>query len=177
MWHSPFPHLFIRPSEDSESFRVNGLDGRSELPLGQHPGAFGVQRKNHIHEGIDFYTQEGMMVHTVEQGYVVAIQPFTGAHCDPPSPWWHDTWAVLVEGPTGVVVYGEISPEVEMGQYLNAGYPIGRVKQVLTKDKGRPMSMLHLELHTHGTRDTFEWLDKRPASLLDPTPHLLPLFS
>jgi hypothetical protein len=109
----------------------------------------------------------------VEEGIVVALIGFTGAIAYPPSPWWQDTWAALVEGPTGVVVYGEITPTVGVGNKVHAGQEIGRVSKVLKVDKGRPMSMLHLELHQPGTRDAYEWLDAKPASLLDPTPHLL----
>ncbi len=146
------------------------------LPVGSHPGAFGVKRKNHIHEGIDLYVPEGTPVRAVEDGIVVALEKFTGTEATPPSPWWMDTEALLVEGASGVVVYGEITSIREPGYEVKAGDLLGYVIQVLKKDKGRPMSMLHLELHEHGTRQTSEWLDEKPASLLDPTPHfLLPL--
>lgn len=148
-------------------------EGYTGVPLAPHPGAFGVERKNHTHEGVDLYCPEGTLVDAVEEGTVVAVIPFTGALATPPSPWWHDTWAVLVEGPSGVVVYGEIRPAVKVGDPIKAGWTIGWVKQVLKEDKGRPMSMLHLELHRSGTRDAYAWEDERPESLLDPTPFLL----
>lgn len=148
--------------------------GYTGIPLGDdHPGAFGYRRANHRHEGVDLYVPEGTEVVAVEPGVVVAVIPFTGQHAQPSSPWWHDTWAVLVEGPTGVVVYGEVTPAVQVDDLLEASQTIGHVKQVLVNDKGRPMSMLHLELHKPGTRDAFEWLDARPESLLDPTSELL----
>lgn len=118
------------------------------------------------------------MVFAVEPGIVVAIQDFTGERANPPSPWWENTMAVLVEGESGVVVYGEIQPvALEVGRELRRGEQIGCVTKVLKKDKGRPMSMLHLELHQPGTRDTYEWpVDgPRPISLLDPTEKLLQL--
>jgi hypothetical protein len=151
------------------------IEGVTGLPVGDHPGAFGVQRKYHIHEGVDLYCPQGQVVQAVEEGVVVAVIPFTGTIANPPSPWWNNTWAVLVEGPSGVVVYGEITSGVIVGDSIAPGWTIGNVKQVLKIDKGRPMSMLHLELHKHGTRDTQDWIVSRPSTLLDPTPFLMEL--
>lgn len=148
-------------------------DGETALPLGDHPGAFGVVRKHHCHEGIDLYCADGIPVYAVEDGTVVAVIPFTGARAG--MDWWEDTDAVLVEGASGVVVYGEITPACAMGDILRAGDLIGHVKRVLKIDKGRPMSMLHLELHTHGTRQAPEWPvgTEKPETLRDPTDFLL----
>lgn len=144
-------------------------DGETGLPFPPHPGAFGVERKHHVHEGVDLYCPEGTPVYAVEEGMVVAVLDFTGEAAG--SSWWADTKAVLVEGDTGVVVYGEIETDLWVGDLVHAGDLVGKVVQVLTKDKGRPMSMLHLELHLTGTRDVYEWKvgAERPASLLDPT--------
>jgi hypothetical protein len=81
----------------------------------------------------------------------------------------------LLEGESGVVVYGEIKPNYHYwpGDRIKAGEIIGHVIPVLIEDKGRPMSMLHLELHKHGTKEAVDWTDERPHSLLDPTEHLL----
>lgn len=169
-WHSPL-RLKLVPTPDGESFR--GMKaGETGLPLAPHPGAFGVQRKHHFHEGVDLYCDEGTSVHAVEEGTVVAIIPFTGPKAG--FDWWEDTEAVLVEGRSGVVVYGEIAPAVAEKQKVNAGDIVGHVKTVLKKDKGRPMGMLHLELHDHGTRDAPEWpVDgEKPKTLRDPTEYL-----
>jgi len=169
-WQSPLP-LRLVLSDDSESFRALPPD-TTALPLAPHPGAYGVQRKNHVHEGIDLYCPAGTQVQAVEAGRVVAILPFTGAQAG--SDWWENTDAVLVEGASGVVVYGEIAPACKTGDMLAAGDTVGHVVTVLKKDKGRPMAMLHLELHAHGAREAPEWPspDKKPATLRDPTPFL-----
>jgi murein DD-endopeptidase MepM/ murein hydrolase activator NlpD len=173
MWHSPIP-LSLRVTDQSESFQ-HMAPHETGLPVGSHPGAFGVVRRFHVHEGVDLYCEHGTLVHAVEAGVVVAIKWFTGAQAG--LSHWHDTLAVFVEGASGVVVYGEIMPSVVPGQRICAGDRIGSVIRVLRKDKGRPMSMLHLELHRPGVRVPVEWYQEcgRPESLLDPTPYLLPL--
>lgn len=175
-WHLPLPLNYI-VSDDSQSFRWAPASD-TVLPLLPHPGAFGFTRKHHRHEGIDLYCPPQTLVQAVEDGIVVAIEAFTGAHAG--YPWWHDTFALLVEGESGVVVYGEIAkPELVVGAAITAGQKIGHVIPVLKTPKGRPDTMLHLELHDKGTRKTFEWPVRRgvpvekPPSLRDPTPYLL----
>jgi murein DD-endopeptidase MepM/ murein hydrolase activator NlpD len=171
MWHNPIA-LLLQETDDEESFKTFDFH-TTGLPVGDHPGAFGCKRLFHKHEGVDLYCCHGMPVYAVEDGEVVAIEHFTGEKSNPPSPWWNDTHSVLIEGQTGVVVYGEVDPLVSIGDKVKAGQTVARVRKVLKKDKGRPMSMLHLELHEHGTRQTYEWMDEQPASLFDPTPYLL----
>lgn len=156
----------------SWEFPLMNYDGIvPELP---HLGAFGVVRKFHTHEGVDLYAPEETPVFAVEPGKVVTIEPFTGPAAG--SPWWHDTQCVMVEGESGVVNYGEVSanPALMVGQQLSTGAIIGWVKQVLKKDKGHPMSMLHFELYEHGVRESVEWSpnEPRPQGLLDPTEKL-----
>lgn len=169
-WLSPLK-LKLIPTDQSESF-MNMKDGETGLPLAPHPGAFGVQRKHHFHEGVDLYCPDGTPVYAVEDGRVVKIMPFTGAAAG--MDWWEDTDAVLIEGVSGVVVYGEITPATKEGADVRAGDLIGHVKRVLKVDKGRPMSMLHLELHDHGARQAPEWpVDgEKPETLRDPTAFL-----
>lgn len=176
-WTPPIP-LRIVEDTDPEGFRRHPHNVTG-LPIGdRHPGAFGFVRANHVHEGVDLYCPEGTPVMAVEDGTVVAVIAFTGPSAEPPSPWWHDTQAILVEGESGVVVYGEVGvgTGIRPGVRVTAGETIGHVRQVLVKPKTppRPMSMLHLELHKRGTRDAYEWTYEtgRPASLLDPTTHL-----
>lgn len=169
-WYIPIP-LRLIPTRDGESFR-HMAEGETGLPLTGHPGSFAHVRKYHTHEGVDLYCPEGTPVYAVEPGNVVAVIPFTGSKVGS-GEWWHDTDAVLVEGDSGVVVYGEVIPVTKVGSRVEAGQLIGNVTQVLKKDKGRPMTMLHLELHQKGARDAPEWTTQRPATLLDPTPFLL----
>jgi len=175
-WGNPLP-LDLIVTHDGDSFKNFDSDRETGLPVGNHPGAFGVLRKHHHHEGVDLYAPEGTVVRAVEDGVVVRVGPFTGPAVD--MDWWEETWAVMVEGISGVVVYGEIIPCSNLNGptparfEVKAGDPIGTVKRVLKVDKGRPMSMLHLELRKHGTTDWSGWYDTRPDNLLDPTSHLL----
>jgi len=175
-WSNPLP-LDLIVTADSESFRKFDTDRETGLPIGCHPGAFGVQRKHHFHEGVDIYAPEGTVVRAVEDGEIVRVGYFTGPKVD--MPWWEETWAVMVEGETGVVVYGEIIPCSDLvgptpsRTEVKAGDPIGTIKRVLKVDKGRPMSMLHLELRKHGTTDWSGWYTERPENLLDPTAELV----
>lgn len=170
MWRPPLDFARWRLTNDSGSF-VDCPANVGEIPMGAHVGAFGVQRKHHIHEGIDLYCSSGAVVRAVERGIVVVVEPFTGPNAG--SPWWLDTQCVLVEGASGVVVYGEIATEVPVGSVVDVGAPLGTVARVLRVNKGRPQDMLHLELHAPGTRQCPEWTTERPATLLDPTPHCL----
>lgn len=169
-WLSPVP-LVLQETQSGESF-LSMPAGATGLPLAPHPGSFGFKRTHHTHEGVDLYCEEGTPVSAVEDGRVVSVLPFTGEIAG--LPWWLDTYVVLVEGLSGVVAYGEIHPTVEVGASLTAGDVLGHVQRVLRNDKGRPMSMLHLELHETGTRTCPEWTEAlgRPFSLRDPTPLL-----
>lgn len=174
-WFSPIPYALTATSDgDSWQRYPYGVTG---VPTPGHPGSFGYVRKNHVHEGIDLYCQDGTPVRTVEAGKIVARFPFTGPLAG--SPWWLDTECIMVEGASGVVLYGEITPlwYLKVGQTVSAHEHIGNVTRVLAKDKGRPMSMLHLELHARGATFGPAWDIDQPApvTLRDPTPYLLPL--
>lgn len=146
--------------------------GPAGLP--DEPGRFGAVRRHDVHTGVDLYTYSGMPVLAVEEGVVVAVEKFTGPAAG--SPWWNDTEAVLVEGASGVVCYGEIAAreEIVVGAHVQREDCVGCVKTVLRKDKGRPMTMLHVELYEHGARETVWWRhgESRPQGLLDPTARL-----
>lgn len=181
MWKFPLRLKKLGPTSDSMSFQNIDIKREVEIPIGEHVGAFGVERRHDIHKGVDLYCPVGTPVYAVEDGLLVHIRPFTGqaAGC----PWWEDTYAISVVGESGIVVYGEIFPA---DQWLDKwplhrvrevfqGDLIGQVKRVLKKDKGRPTSMLHLALHRHGTLSNGVWNkgEEQPDGLLDPTPHLI----
>ena len=139
------------------------------IPGKNTQGYFGAVRKFDVHTGIDIYCESGASVIAVEDGVVKRVESFTGANAD--SPWWNDTDAVWIEGNSGVVVYGELEVCVEIGQNVSAGDNIGRVKTVLLKDKGLPITMLHIELYSPNMTETVWWLSghSKPDTLLDPT--------
>ncbi len=129
-------------------------------------GRFGGRRKYDTHTGIDLYCDENTEVRAMESGVIVNICDFTGEKAG--SPWWNDTKAVMIESESGVVLYGEIQPLFywRRGDQIKEGSIIGHVKQVLKNDKGRPMTMLHLELYEIGYRGDGEWWrEERPAQL------------
>jgi murein DD-endopeptidase MepM/ murein hydrolase activator NlpD len=157
------------------SFENLDISDEVEIPIGQHVGAFGVKRKYDYHRGIDLYCPVDTPVYTVEPGTVVNIRPWTGPSAG--YDWWLDTDAIIVKGKYGNLVYGEIKPfrYLKVGHQVSAGQLIGLVKRVLRKDKGRPTSMLHLQMYKHGVTTTGGWKlnQPQPDGLLDPTEHLL----
>jgi len=142
------------------------------------PGCFGAHRKHDRHVGVDLYCNDGTPVVAMLPGQVTEVVAFTGPNAVDPSPWWEDTKAAIVQSEDGTrIVYGEITPRVRVGQMIDQGQLIGHVKTVLTKDKGRPMSMLHLEQLTPDGQEGegLAWwpLDgPKPERALDPTPLL-----
>lgn len=136
------------------------------------PGKFAAIREHNVHTGVDLYANPNQAVVAMEDGVVVAVEPFTGAHVpgDDCSPWWKDTWAIFVEGASGVIVYGEVRPLVDVGKRVRTNEHIGFVLPVLRTFKGRPMVMLHLELLRRETRSTSWWLPctPQPETVLDP---------
>lgn len=138
-------------------------------------GSFGAVRTYDVHTGVDLYCELGAEVMAVEDGQVISIENFTGPNADDPSPWWNDTKAILVRGPSGVILYGEVEPQVKVGDFVKTGQVIAAVEDsVIRKYKGRPMVMLHFELMKPEATISQWWKlgDPQPEVLLDPTPHL-----
>ena len=147
------------------------------LPVGHHPGSFGFIRQHHRHEGIDLYVPSGTPVYAMTEGVIKRIEWFTGSMAQ--SPWWHDTQSVYIEGEEGCFNYGEIlvHPQLRTEMDVQAGKLLGWVTPVLKINKGRPMSMLHLECYEKGSLVSAVWqVDQpQPLDLKDPTPYLLTL--
>lgn len=155
-------------------FPLNSCHG---IPVGTHPGAFGAKRKHDFHTGVDLYCEEGQAIYAVEDGIVVKNDIFTGTEVG--FPWWRTTWAVMIEGESGVVNYGELSSELILCDKIKRGDVIGNVKQVLFSHKkrfdiiGHNTSMLHVELYKPNSRDFALWENEKPENILDPTPFLI----
>ena len=118
----------------------------------------------------------------VEDGRVIGKEMFTGPQDG--SPWWNDTDAVLVEGPSGVICYGEIQvyETWKPGDIVRAGDFIGTVTPVIKEGRERPdvpghsRAMLHMELYERGQIEcSHSWKLDAPKwdYLLDPTPYLI----
>jgi phosphopantothenoylcysteine decarboxylase len=167
-------------------FPVEGCPG---IPINYHPGAFGFHRRHSHHTGVDLYVKcfpnyniaSGVYtVFAVEGGTVVGYEKFTGPQDN--SPWWNNTDAVLVEGKSGVVCYGEIGSHVSVGQKVKRGDVVGYIVPVLPEGKERPdipghsRAMLHFELYKQGVREASKsWKHDQPMHdyMTDPTPFLM----
>jgi murein DD-endopeptidase MepM/ murein hydrolase activator NlpD len=155
-WSNPVPYKLV-VTNDSDSFK--GMkENVTGLPFSPHCGAFGAQRKYDIHQGIDLYVHEECPVYAVDDGVVKDVCIFTGEQIG--MGWWCTTHAVTVKHTSGeMVLYGEIVPVVKDGDVVTRGQLIGTVTPVLKKDKGRPMSMLHLEVYENRkTVDPYSYL-------------------
>lgn len=157
------------------------------VPVGDHDGAFGHRRRFDMHTGVDLYCEPGQMVTAVEDGEVVGIEIFTGPRAQ--SPWWKETKAVLIEGASGVILYGEVDPSVVLGQQVKAEQCVGFVMTVRRSDftarlrrllhgrfiNNKPKTMLHFERYIPGVTQAVWWRhgELRPTGLLDPTDKLL----
>jgi murein DD-endopeptidase MepM/ murein hydrolase activator NlpD len=156
---------FLPEERVVSSFDVDYLVPLSDIP--DH-GRFGVPRKFDIHTGIDVYMEPGDPVFAIEDGTVKHVSQFTGEEVG--SPWWNTTYAVQIEGKSGIILYGEIEPSVEKGKTIKKGEIVGNVKQVLKNDKGLPMTMLHLELYDHeyeGEGETWKLGEEQPNHLMN----------
>lgn len=174
-WNFPLKMKYKGTTNDSYSFLDLDLDREVHIPVYPHVGAFGVRRRYDHHCGVDLYAPVGTPVYAVEDGTIVDICPFTGPSAG--YDFWLDTDGVYVLGSSGVVVYGEIgvNPKLKVGDSIKSGDQIGYVKRVIVKDKGRPMSMLHIELHHKDHPHCGHWHrgGEKPFGKLDCTKHLI----
>jgi murein DD-endopeptidase MepM/ murein hydrolase activator NlpD len=134
-------------------------------------GDFAFRRSFYYHPGVDVYCGFGQEIQAIEDGEVVHIENFTGPNANPPSPWWLETWSILIEGASGVLGYCEIKPlpNIKVGSKVKEGDLIATVVPVLKKDKGNGTTMLHFEMYMSGTRHHVTWeLDTtKPLELMN----------
>lgn len=164
----------------SWSFPLFPQDLTNHERLTSEYGVFGFKRSYYYHQGIDLYVRGEAPVLAVEDGEVVAIVDFTGP---PEHPHWLYTQAVLVEGNSGVVCYGEVRPKsfLRVGYALESGEKLANVAPVIPAGSERPdifghsRHMLHFEWYEPGTVDPVDWHheDARPRVLRDPTEPLI----
>jgi hypothetical protein len=155
-------------------------DWTGNIPLDNHPGAFGAYRKYDRHTGVDLYVSGEEAVFAVEHGIVVAIEDFTGPKAD--SPWWLPTKSIMIEGMSGVVCYGEVEPfNIFEGDTITTGQIIAHVAPVLYPGKEKynivkhSRYMLHFEYYKPKTKKCVWWHSNNecPTELLNPTVKLL----
>lgn len=153
--------------------RISPLKHIYGIPYNGHPGYFASKRKYDIHIGIDLYCNDGDPVYALYDGEITLIEAFTGKFASPPSPWWNNTYSVTIYDGKGYILYGEIIPSsnIHVGKYIKSGDQIGTIKQVLKINKGRPTSMLHLELYSSNISESYIWNlnTNKPEHLHDPT--------
>ena len=182
-----YPTQEYRPSALVSPELFKGLT--VPIPLSGHPGAFGAVRKHDIHTGVDLYVPEGTAVYALYDGVVVDVSKFTGPEANPPCPWWNETYSVTVfHKEIGIfLLYGEIYPAIDSNKpfFIKKGHLLGNVCKVLKKDKGLPMSMLHIEAYTKLKTKTINddtvsiihpyWHhnNRCPDGLIDPTPYII----
>jgi hypothetical protein len=146
------------------------------LPPINGVGDFASRRSFYHHPGVDIYCDKGQEIVAIERGIVVNIDCFTGPNATPTSPWWNETWSIMIEGASGVLGYCEIEPlhYVEIGLEIEEGERIAKVIPVLKKDKGNGTTMLHFEQYVPGTTDHVTWVldTEKPSQLLNPRPLL-----
>ncbi len=139
-------------------------------------GDFASRRSFYHHPGVDIYCGFAQEIQAIEDGIVVHIENFTGPNAEPPSPWWLETWSILIEGKSGVLGYCEIKPmpHIKIGVSVKEGELIATVVPVLRKDKGNGTTMLHFEHYEPGTKHHVTWvLDTvKPEELKDSRPLL-----
>lgn len=141
------------------------------LPERRAVGDFAFRRSFYYHPGVDVYCDLGQEVQAIEDGTVVHIENFTGPNANPPSPWWHETWSILIEGKLGVLGYCELKPlpHIQVGMEVKEGDLLATIVPVLKKDKGNGTTMLHFEHYMHGTKHHVTWVldTPRPLELLN----------
>lgn len=148
------------------------LKTKIKIPSTTEPGSFGFARRHDIHTGVDLYCKDGEPVYAIEDGIIANYGPFTGIGAE--SPWWEDTDFICIKGRSGKILYGEIVINRNLLSQTNVkeGDLLGHVKRVIRVDKGRPMTMLHIELYNEkysGSGEVWHLGQPKPYCLEDVT--------
>lgn len=147
-------------------------DKPPSIPAIGAPGDFASKRSFYYHPGIDIYCDFGQEVQSIESGVVVNIENFTGPGANPPSPWWLETFSIIIDGPSGSLGYCELKPlpHIQVGYQVTEGEVIANIVPVLKQDKGNGTTMLHFEKYKPGTRQHVTWYlnSEKPDELLNP---------
>lgn len=135
-------------------------------------GDFAFRRSFYHHPGIDLYCDYDQEVVAIEDGIITNIEIFTGPNANPKSPWWNETFSIMIEGASGAIGYCELLPlpHLKIGYKVKEGEIIATIIPVLKKDKGNGTTMLHLEHYVPGTKDHVTWVldTEKPKELLNP---------
>jgi hypothetical protein len=144
----------------------------SKIPDIGSVGDFGFRRSFYYHTGVDIYTDNLQEVQAIEDGTIVNIEIFTGQNATPTSPWWNETWSIMIEGKSGVIGYCELKllEHLVVGAEVKEGDLIGNIIPVLKKNKGNGTTMIHVEHYITKTRNHVTWLldTPKPEELLNP---------
>lgn len=146
-------------TDDSMEFADHQTIGY--IPVGDHVGAYQAVRKHDTHMGVDIYGVYGEPVYAMQDGVIESCDQFTGPEIG--MPWWNTTYQVTVNTGDQSILYGEVYPNfsvVTPNAVICKSEIIGWLIPVLRRNKGRPMTMLHLELRECDT-------------VIDPTPMLM----
>jgi murein DD-endopeptidase MepM/ murein hydrolase activator NlpD len=162
-----------------------------EIPKNGVSGAFWEDRGDRHHCGVDIYAPEDSEVLAVESGFVIETGHFTTPK---QHSYWNETFYLILKTSQNLLVkYAELKQiNVRIGDYVDAGQPLGLVGSVIKKDdvsyedpyyvqelaeKGT-LSMLHLEIYKAPVTSVQPYLagnyfgDRRPDSLIDPKLYL-----
>jgi hypothetical protein len=129
---------------------------------------FGYSQKNGKHQsGIELYCDEGQEVFAIEESDIIDMFLSTGYGAE--TPWFQNTYTLLLEGNSGVINYSciLIDHDVKFGKTIKEGQLIGRIKKLM--DISIPS--LYIGLYYNGVEEPIEWNrgEVKPTELLDPT--------
>ncbi len=162
-----------------------------KIPKDDDMGSFWENRGDRRHCGVDIFAPEGSEAIAVESGYVIDKGEFS---VEKEGSYYNSTYFIIVKcSNKNLVKYAKLKEVfVHIGDYVEAGQPIGELGKVIDeekvtvhdpmyvqelKEKNR-LSMLHLEIYKAPVTvvqpyEMGNYLgDRRPESLIDPSLYL-----